>query len=187
MKKINPILLSLLILIIMSSCASINQTLKLDKIKSDYPISATKSIYTKGQVIRNENMDNSKPFTLSKEIKVPLKEKSAYINLSSDLISEINKSGANGITDLKINIIKIDDSANSWVAFERGLGSFLGAIGIGLMYVSSTIPKENGGENYLPAIITVGTGSGIFGMSFIHEKLGTVKYSLQISGFTIKY
>jgi len=188
MRKPIPFLLTVSASVLaLASCASINQRVELDKVDMAIPVSASKSIVMAGKIVSDDAAQSKEAFTIQKEIRVPLKTKLAKFDVTEDLKKQIQGGNYNAISELRFGVTGIDDSAVQWIGFERGFGGFIAALGLAFVDISSQFPTNEGGGNYVPGIIVTGAGAGIFGLSFLHESLGSVKYSIDLSGLKLSY
>lgn len=170
------------------SCASLHQRVELDKVSTGVPISASKSIVmADGRVVSDDAALSKEAFTINKEVRVPMKAKDAKVDITEDLNKELKGSGCSAVSELKFDLTNIDDSVVEWVSFERGLGAFTAFVGVGFAAIASELPSGQGGGDYLPAVIVAASGAGIFGLSYLHENLGSVDYTIQLTGFKLKY
>lgn len=182
-KFISPIVIMLMVLV---SCASVDQRMSLAPIDTDIPVSATKQLYVNGNVIKENSFQKSEAFTLTKKYSLPMKVKEGSIELKNEINSLIKGGEYNGVTELKFNIKEIDTSAVPWVALERDF-SFLCAGFGGLALASMASMPRSDNAYIILASSFFGTGAALLGISYIHEHFGNIEYTIDISGMKVRY
>ena len=177
-------------IILFSSCASVDQHVTLAPIYNSFPVSASSSVYINGLILSKAEYHILKEFKFEKVFSIKLKNRDVKIDLQSDLKKIIEQANAKGIVELKIDIKDIDTSAVSWITLER-YGGFIGVGGGFGWYVIQNYMQTDETNNNTDTLITsaamVGSGALLFGGSILHESLGTIKYTLEISGKAITY
>jgi hypothetical protein len=172
------------------SCMSLHQKLTFKAIPSDLPVSASSSILVGDKVVQLDEFESSVPFSLQKEIKIPLKTPDAVVDLYPDLKAAVDKSGGNAIAGLKISIKDFSSSDYYWAGFERYMGAYFAIIGGALaieISAMSTGTYASGSDNFvLPCAIIGGAGAVLFGASFLHERLGNSVYTIGLEGQSVK-
>jgi hypothetical protein len=187
-KKNTSILLWLCIaglVIAFSSCATIKQKVTIAPINMDYPVSASKTLIVDDKVIQAESMKIIKPFQFTTKLTPKIKEKTASLDLSQNLVALIKENDGNAITQLKIKVTNINTRSVDWISFERGTGISLLALTGGL--VALMAQAGNGSSAVGVTSVVGGAGALFLGGSFLHEAVGTAGYTIDISGNVVKY
>jgi hypothetical protein len=182
------------IILIFAACATVNQRVILAPVSADFPVSASRTLMVDGNVIGEDNILDSKAFSIEKKVKIPLIKKEANVDFTPDLKGQLAGTDYKGVTQLKVTVDNIDSSATSWITIEQDYGilfAFLGGALIALDPPTSGSPNINNGAAssglLVPGAIMAGAGVALFGGSLIHRHYGTVEYALSLSGMKVKY
>lgn len=181
-------LILLVFFIIITSCASIDQKIKIAPIPREYPISATSSIWYENKVIRDRNVQIIDHFKFEKKYSAKLTEHAIIFDLEKELDKQINLSGADGITELKIKVLDINSDTLDWIVIERYSGVILTGCGLGwLAYTNLYTSTDEAmlSNDTIPVLIASGTGLLLLGGSILHENLGTIEYIFEVEGNTV--
>jgi len=188
MNKTKPIVLSMIVLsvVLVSGCASMNQSMKMAPLGTNYPVSASSSLFVGGKTISGEGLHSAKDFEFMKYYSPKMTEREVQLDLADDLTRIIEQNGANAIIKLRVSVENIDTGAIGWISFERS-GGVLIVLGGGALVGFGAIggPAAQGIET--AGIITSIAGAAIFAGSWLHQSLATVGYSVKIDGTTVRY
>ncbi|MCD1656051.1 hypothetical protein K7J14_15230 [Treponema zuelzerae] len=183
MKKLRFMFLIFYISILFISCSTIDQNIMLKPLETYYPVSASASIGNDKEILNSSDFKNAERFEIQKKIKVPLSVKEYELCIEEDLNKEILNTQFNGITELEINVTKINTFNNEWIVLERSIGGMLTVWGSFFLYMTSGSDVE---AMILPASFVI-TGSGLIGASYYHKKIANVIYDLYVTGMKISY
>lgn len=174
------------LLLALSSCAVLQQTVKITPLDRGLPVSATGSLFVDGATIDASGFQVVKEFTYDKAFSAKLKQKEVELMLSEDLAKLVREAGGDAIVNLRIATLRIVTNDLTWVWFERYMGTL--AITGGLVYLLS--PMYFGGSASTDFVLVgaalAGGGAALIGGSFLHESLGSSNYSFRISGTVVK-
>ncbi len=181
-----------------SSCASLHQKLAFKAIPQDLPVSASSSILVGDKVVQSDGFASSTPFSITKDVSVPLNLPKAEVDLYPDLKEAAAKSGGDAIAGLKISIQNFQSSDYGWVCFERYMGAYIAVIGGAMVAFTAEFgPSSYGGPNVTydatsynrvlgAGWVVTGVGVALFGGSFLHERLGHSVYTIGLEGQSVK-
>lgn len=174
------------LLLALSSCAMLQQTVKIAPLDRGLPVSATGSLFVDGVAIDASSFQVVKEFTYDKAFSAKLKQKEVELMLSEDLARLAREAGGDAIVNLKIATLRIETNDLTWVWFERYMGAIV--IGGSLVYLLS--PQDFGStastDFVLVGAALAGGGAALIGGSYLHESLGHANYSFRISGTVVK-
>jgi hypothetical protein len=179
--ELSIILMSTLALL---SCATTDQTLLLQPLPSDPPVSISDSVIINGQVYRRGDFSKLESFTFEKSIRFPMTSRQITLDLSPDLCEIAARAQADAITDLTIQLRDVKHRDYTWVMFERASGFWI-CTGITCVVASLLIQQR---QLNTPAddLLIFGVGAAFIGVSYIHESLGSTIFVLKMSGNAAK-
>jgi hypothetical protein len=166
------------------SCASFNQNISIAPVETQFPVSASRTIYDGGKIIAEDQMKERTPFSVTQEFKVPMGADTGKIDLTPLLNAQIAGTQFNGVTQLNVDIAKIDNSVATYVMLERYSSIVLLACGAALAGIESI----NGDKaDYSSSIGVIGVSAALFGGSFVHNHFGSIKYTVNMNGVGVRY
>ena len=124
MNKPKSIVVSMIVLsvLLVTGCASMNQSLKMAPLGTNYPVSASSSLFVGGKSISEEGLHSAKDFEFMKYYSPKMTEREVQLDLADDLTKIVEQNGANAIIKLRISVENIDTGAIGWISFERYRG-----------------------------------------------------------------
>jgi hypothetical protein len=187
----------------LGSCMSLHQKVYFKAIPRDLPVSASSSLLVDGMVVESDAFQDSVPFSIQKEVSIPLSTKEEVVDLYPELKAEAQKDGGNAIAKLKVSILNFDSSDYNLVFFERDMGALLaltgGALAIEFSVLSASMTSDPYGSSYgsasgndalkgmiLPCAIVGGAGVALFGGSYLQEKRAKSVYTIGLEGQSVK-
>ena len=180
-------ILSISVLLIFVSCASIDQKVSIAPVNTKFPVSGSQSLYVNNKVIDQASFTGSEKFAITEKYSIPLSMKDSKIDIEQYLNKEIENTNYKGIIQLGINVNNIDSSTIQWISFEREMGALCASLGGAYFIISQTYLSQESQVNYIPGIVLLGAGAVFIGGSFIHEKFGSVDYELNLTGVKVSY
>ena len=159
---------------------SFDQNLTISPFKTNFPVSATRSLYVHGAVVGQAQFKSTREFHLKTVIKVPVLSKTGTAHLSSALNQQLQGTSFNGVSQLKLQVQNIDSSAVSWIPTEFVSGVLVGVVGG--FFLSAA-----GSQGAVPGAIGIGLGAGLIGVGILHLSYGTIDYTLGVSGLEVQY
>jgi hypothetical protein len=179
----------LALLLSISACASMDQTMKIAPLGMNYPVSASSSLYVGEQTLSEDQLHQAKHFEFMKYFSPKMAEREVQLDLAADLTKVIDENGANAITKLEISVEDIHADALTWIEFERATGVTIAITGAAVFAgVASNATNTSGAQSVeeVAAIMTA-AGAAIFAGSWLHRAFATVDYTIKISGTTVRY
>jgi len=167
------------------SCASMDQSIRLTPISSDFPISASGALYIDDRVIEPNEYTVRKSFEIEKIAAIKIKQQTVDLDLEHDLGKLLTESAGNAIVKLKVEIRNIDTTSLSWIAVERYFGAVALLVGIEEIILGSMLDYSSPFTVGMYAV--AGGGAALIGGSFLHEQYGKIIYSIRISGTVVSY
>jgi hypothetical protein len=175
-------------LLLVASCASISQTLRIAPLPGDYPVSASSSLLVGGQTIPESDLRFVKDFHFTKYFSPKMTRRDMQLDLAEDLKEILDQADANAIIRLKISVANIDTSNVSWVMVERYTGSLMLGTGVAIWGFYGTYGSSPDVTNAVGAAVGVTiVGAALLAGSWLHESLGTIGYSVDIDGTAVTY
>jgi hypothetical protein len=199
MKRLSPFAAGLgLLALALSSCTSLHQKLSFAAIPADLPVSASSSLLVEGRVVQLDEIEASTPFSIRKEVKLPLQTPLAKVDIYPELKAVSAENGGDAITGLKVSILDFNPGDYNWVCIERNLG--LGfAVGGASLFVEGLVydnmqsgygASMSGGDLTKGFMISgaafLGVGAAFFGLSYLHESHGVSVYTIGLEGNSVR-
>lgn len=171
----------------LGACASINQNLRIAPLATDYPVSASASLYVDGRSISTDQIQVIKEFTFTKSYAPRITEEEALLDLTTEIDAVMTETGANAVVKLRIGVVRTDTNAVTWIAFERYLGVVALGGAVGLAYMAATYSGDGPSGSLTLSVALGGLGAAALGGSFLHQHLGTVGYTVRVDGVAVRY
>lgn len=178
------------LVLLLASCTTLHQKLAFKPLPPDLPVSASSTLLVDGKAVQPDAYTLQAPFSLRKEVRLPLRTREEILDLYPTLKAEAAKSGGDAIARLKISIDDFHSSDYNWVCFERYFGGWLavlgGALAIEVSSISPGLSSSQQAQAVIPFAVAGGVGAAIFGGSFIHQHLGSSVYTIGLEGQSVK-
>ncbi len=168
---------------LLASCATVDQTIKMAPLSTSFPVSASQTLQVGDKTYDDSQFQQTQEFSTKKVVKAHLSDKEIDLGLTPLLNDQMRGSSFNGVTKLRIDVQNVDNSTPAWVVFEQNWGVSTALVGAWLYAFSD--PSAGGSRT--PGLITMGVGTALFGLSFLHASVGTVDYTFNVSGLKVKY
>jgi hypothetical protein len=182
---------SLLTVLLLASCTTLNQKLVFKGVDPSLPTSASSSLFINGASVGEGDYKTLTPISITKKVVVPLKDKESVVDISPDLKSAAAQQGGDAVAKLKVSIDDFSSADFQWVSFERTLGLYTTVLsGACLAFVAeNTSPSASSSSDSTIPLVFGGIcagGAALFGLSFLHEHLGHATYTIGLNGVAVK-